>query len=110
MSFAATKIWREIVAEERALLYATPERVRQIEERQPESQSWGRPLLYFPEAGGRRSTGARRKSKSHPVEEEPEVVVPPWRKTFEFTGDEGALAEEIDGEVAEDLRTEVVAA
>ncbi len=107
----AVDLWREVVAPERLEYYATPERCREIEARQPESESRGRALFYRP--GTVTGTVKERTGKSHPIEEEPEIVVPDWRKTFEFTGDEGALADEIDaadcGEVAEELRIEVAA-
>jgi hypothetical protein len=104
----AAKIWREIVQKERAQLYCTPERVAEIERRQPEALERGRALFYRP--GTVTGTVKQCTGESPVLEEEREVVVPAWRKTFEFTGDEGALADEIDEEEAEDLRTEVVAA
>ena len=96
------EVYKKIMAAERAALYATPERVAEIERRQPEALESGRALFYRPGTVTGKVKGRR------PVEEEPEIMVPAWRKTFEFTGDEGALAEEGDtvdgGEVAEEGR------
>lgn len=81
-------IWREVMAEERASLYASPERCVEIERMQPETESQGRALFYRPG----NVTGTRRKAKSHRVEEE--KPIPGWRKTFEFDGDEVELGDE----------------
>jgi hypothetical protein len=82
--------WREVVAAERASLFATPKRCAEIERRQPEALERGRPLFYVPDASARRS-------RRHHVEEEiapsPQNGRAIWRKTFEFEGDEAALAE-----------------
>jgi hypothetical protein len=90
----APKVYREIMAAERAALYASPERCAEIERRQPESESYGRSVLYYPDAGARRSTRTRcdsRPKKHSPVEQT--VEQPQWRKTFEFDGEEDALDE-----------------
>ncbi len=89
--------------DERAALYATPERVAQIECTQPESESWGRSLFFRPGT----VTGTV-KQRSRPEEEEPGVVVPAWRKTFEFSGDEGALASDRDADILPDMDDGVV--
>lgn len=79
---------QEVVAAERASLFASPRRCIEIERRQPEALERGRPLFYMPDEGARRS-------RRHHAEEEPSPQNGRaiWRKTFEFEGDEGALAE-----------------
>ncbi len=54
-------VWLEIAARERAELFASPERCAEIEARQPEAESRGRAILYFPEA--RDKSGAQRKRR-----------------------------------------------
>src|SRR6266568_4752861 len=54
--------WLQIVAQERAELFASPERVAEIEARQPEAESRGRALLYMP-GTQQRESGAQRKRR-----------------------------------------------
>lgn len=97
----AADVWQEVTALERASLFATPRRCAEIERRQPEALEWGRSLIHWPD------TSPRRKAKTRPIEEEEPEIVPEWRKTFSFEGQEELLADEELGEVAEE--TEFVA-
>ena len=97
LSGHAAVVYRSVMEAERKALYCTPERVAEIERRQPEALERGRALFFRPGT----VTGTI-KERSRPEEEEPGVVVPAWRKTFEFSGDESALAdvgEELDAVV-----------
>jgi hypothetical protein len=92
---------------ERAALYATPERVREIEQRQPEATEWGRALFFRP------GTPLARERQSRPVVEEveSEIAVPAWRKSFEFEGQEELLGAESETDSAdvEEVLVEAVA-
>ena len=79
---------QEVVAAERAALFASPRRCAEIERRQPEALERGRPLFYVPDASARRS---ERNHVEEEIESSPQNE--PWRKTFEFDGDEAALAD-----------------
>jgi len=102
------------MAAERAALYATPERVAEIERRQPEAESCGRVLFYRPGTPLARERKARARQTVEEVELEAILTSesPGWRKTFEFAGDEDALAESDtveNEEGAEELRIEAAA-
>src|SRR6266851_5041617 len=81
-SVRAAEVWREVITKERSSLYASPARCEEIERMQPESDACGLALFYRP--GTVTGTVKERSGKSHPIEEEPETVVPVWRKTFSF--------------------------
>ncbi len=53
--------WLQIVSQERAELFASPERVAEIEARQPEAESRGRALLYMPQT--HKDSGAQSKRR-----------------------------------------------
>jgi hypothetical protein len=53
----------------------------------------GRPIiLYKPQRN--ETLKQRIPKRAEEAVEEPELAVPTWRKTFEFTGDEGALVDD----------------
>lgn len=61
MTPKVSSVWLEIVARERAELFASPERCAEIEARRPEAESRGRALLYMPGPVG--ESGAQRKRR-----------------------------------------------
>ena len=72
-----------------AQLIVSPKRAREIHEKLwPEDLMSGRPgRLYTPQPG---ETLQQRIPKRAEAEDEEQEILPPWRKTFEFTGDESS--------------------
>jgi len=90
LSGKTADLWQEIVAAERASLFATPRRCAEIERRQPEALERGRPLFYVPDTSARRTQHHHRVEKAEPS---PQNGRPIWRKTFSFEGQEELLAD-----------------
>ncbi len=83
----AAVIYKKVMEAERAALYCTPERVAEIERRQPEALESGRALFYRPGTVTGTVKGTRRGS---PVVEE--VETPSWRKKpYSYPGREDEL-------------------
>jgi hypothetical protein len=61
------ELWRQIIREERQKLYATPQRVAEIERRQPEAESRGRSLFYRPEESVRRRKPLKNKQRDKQI-------------------------------------------
>lgn len=92
-------IYRGVMEAERGSLYASPERVLEIERRQPQATEWGRSLFFRP------GTPLARERKSRSVVEEPNPQNgrAPWRKTFEFEGQEDELLTDGDADILLDV-------
>jgi hypothetical protein len=86
-----------------AQLIVSPKRAREIHEKLwPEDEMRGRPgRIYSPQPGETLKQRIPKRTEEAVEEEEPDAI-PAWRKTFEFTGDEDALADESEVAMAAD--------